>query len=94
MSEEVKVESISFYIKASESHDSVQFKVKPGTKFSKVIDAYCKKKALDPNAIRLLYNGQRVASDDTPAKLELEEGDTIEAFLQQIGGGSGSGGCM
>ncbi len=37
---------------AAPGETQVQFKVKPNTKFSKVLDAYCTKKALDPTLIK------------------------------------------
>ena len=34
-----------------------------------------------------MTDGQRIAEDDTPEKWELEDGDVIEVFNEQIGGG-------
>ena len=50
----------------------MHFKVRPSTKFSKVFDAYCQRKALQPNAVRFLMDGERLRPDQTP-----EEMDTV-----------------
>jgi small ubiquitin-related modifier len=33
-----------------------------------------------------LYDGQKLREDQTPAQCGMEEGDMIDAMLQQIGG--------
>lgn len=35
-----------------------------------------------------MYDGNRVNPQATPDSMEMEEGDTIDAFLEQVGGGS------
>lgn len=39
------------------------------------------------STLRFLTNGERIAPDDTCEKWELEDGDIIEVFNEQIGGG-------
>jgi len=65
----------------------VHFKVRPSTKFSKVFDAYCQRKALQPNAVRFLMDGERLRPDQTPEEMDMEDGDSIDARLEQEGGG-------
>ncbi|KAL1671112.1 hypothetical protein EV122DRAFT_272498 [Schizophyllum commune] len=36
---------------------------------------------------KFTYDGTRVKPDDTPAGLGMEDGDQIDAFLEQLGGG-------
>ena len=36
--------------------------------------------------VRFVYDGNRLDRNSTPAELDMEEGDTIDAFLEQIGG--------
>ena len=33
-----------------------------------------------------MLNGEKVNDDDTPESLDMEEGDVIDALLQQTGG--------
>lgn len=37
-------------------------------------------------AVRFRFDGQPISEVDTPASLEMEEGDTIEVYQQQLGG--------
>ncbi|PNW72397.1 hypothetical protein CHLRE_16g675861v5 [Chlamydomonas reinhardtii] len=86
---EIKTEGgiINLVVKDQEGSE-VHFKVKMKTKLEKVIDAYCKKKALDASTIRFLYDGNRVNPTNTPAELGMEDGDTIDCLITQLGGGS------
>ena len=45
------------------------------------------KKAVDHTHVRFVYDGTRVQPDMTPDDLDMEDGDTIDAFLEQVGGG-------
>ena len=38
-------------------------------------------------AVRFRFDGQPIHELDTPSTLEMEEGDTIEVYQQQTGGG-------
>ncbi|KAF5375956.1 hypothetical protein D9615_008157 [Tricholomella constricta] len=40
---------------------------------------------------KFVYDGTRVQPDDTPGGLGMEDGDQIDAFLEQLGGGGGGG---
>ena len=66
--------------------------------FEKVIKAYTQKKALAVGLIRFVYDGNRVETGLTPADLDMEDGDVIDAILEQTGGScsnacSAGGGC-
>ena len=61
----------------------MHFKVRPSTKFSKVFDAYCQRKALQPNAVRFLMDGERLRPDQTPEEMDMEDGDCIDAMMEQ-----------
>lgn len=50
------------------------------------MSAFCEKKSLDPNQVRFVFEGQRVSADSTPQDLEMEDGDCLDAILEQIGG--------
>lgn len=38
------------------------------------------------STVRFRFDGQAINEQDTPASLEMEEGDTIEIYQQQTGG--------
>jgi small ubiquitin-related modifier len=48
--------------------------------------AHAQKRGLQLDAIRFLMDDRRIAGDDTPTTLELEEGDQIDCVLEQQGG--------
>uniref|UniRef100_A0A2K6KQZ2 Small ubiquitin-related modifier 2 n=1 Tax=Rhinopithecus bieti TaxID=61621 RepID=A0A2K6KQZ2_RHIBE len=58
----------------------VQFKTKRHTPLSKLM------KGLSMKQIRFQFDGQPINKIDTPAQLEMEDDDTIDAFQQQMGG--------
>lgn len=60
------------------------FKVKPTTQFQKIFDAYQQRTG---TTARYLYNGVRVGPQDTPKELDMEDGDVIDAMVEQTGGG-------
>ena len=64
----------------------VHFKVKPNTKFTKVFDAYCNKKAVAIDAYTFMFDGVRVQKDQTPNELEMSDSDVIDALMTQLGG--------
>jgi len=70
----------------SSSGDEVFFKIKRSTKLSKLQGAYASKVGKDVGSIRFLYDGTRINEDDTPASLDMEENDTIDVMVEQVGG--------
>ncbi|KAF7329519.1 Small ubiquitin-like modifier [Mycena kentingensis (nom. inval.)] len=85
--EEVKEENGTINIKVvSQAGEEVFFKIKKSTKLSKLQGAYANKVGKDVQSIRFLYDGQRITDDETPASLEMEEGDTIDVMVEQVGG--------
>ncbi|KAF8633118.1 hypothetical protein AX15_001499 [Amanita polypyramis BW_CC] len=66
--------------------DEVYFKIKRSTKLSKLQGAYANKVGKDVGSIRFLYDGVRIQDDDTPASLDMEDGDTIDVMVEQVGG--------
>ncbi|TFK51262.1 ubiquitin-like protein [Heliocybe sulcata] len=68
------------------SGEEVFFKIKRNTKLSKLQAAYAAKVGKDVGSIRFLYDGQRINEDDTPASLEMEDSDTIDVMVEQVGG--------
>ena len=62
------------------------FKIKKGTKMSKVFSAFAKRKGVQASSLRFLMDGDRVKEDDTPLSLELEDQDMLDCMLEQTGG--------
>ena len=60
--------------------------MKKTTKMEKVFAAYAQRKGVDKAAMRFLLDGSRLAGDETPKSLELEDQDQIDAMLEQVGG--------
>ncbi|XP_055350179.1 small ubiquitin-related modifier 1-like [Paramacrobiotus metropolitanus] len=71
-----------------QENNSVTLKVKKVVLFRRIIDGYARKKGLEPANIRFTVDGTRVRDDDTPTKLGLEDGDIIDVYTYQQGGGS------
>ncbi|KIK95391.1 hypothetical protein PAXRUDRAFT_11463 [Paxillus rubicundulus Ve08.2h10] len=72
----------------SSTGDEVFFKIKRNTKLSKLQGAYATKVGKDVSSIRFLYDGNRINDDDTPSTLDMEENDTIDVMVEQVGGRS------
>jgi len=68
------------------SGEEVFFKIKRNTKLSKLQGAYAAKVGKDVASIRFLYEGDRITEDATPASLEMEDNDTIDVMVEQVGG--------
>ncbi|KZT30125.1 ubiquitin-like protein [Neolentinus lepideus HHB14362 ss-1] len=66
--------------------EEVFFKIKRNTKLSKLQAAYAAKVGKDVSSIRFLYDGQRINEEDTPASLDMEDNDTIDVMVEQVGG--------
>jgi len=70
----------------SSTGEEVFFKIKKNTKLSKLQGAYAGKVGKDVSSIRFLYDGARIGDDETPASLDMEDGDTIDVMVEQVGG--------
>jgi small ubiquitin-related modifier len=78
-------EHLSLKVKSQDGNE-VYFKVKKTTTFSKVMNAYCKKVGADMSSVRFLFDGQRLREEQTPADLDMEDEDEIDAMVAQTGG--------
>ncbi|TEB35282.1 ubiquitin-like protein [Coprinellus micaceus] len=87
--EEVKQEDANATINikvVSSTGEEVFFKIKRSTKLSKLQGAYASKVGKDVSSIRFLYDGERIQEDDTPSSLDMEDNDTIDVMVEQVGG--------
>ncbi|KAF7416296.1 hypothetical protein PC9H_002561 [Pleurotus ostreatus] len=64
----------------------ITIKVKANTPFKKIFEAAEKRFSKDPGTFKFTYDGQRIQADETPASLGMEDGDQIDANLEQLGG--------
>ena len=60
---------------------------KKTTALSKLMNAFCQRQGVNLNAVRFLFDGTRINSDQTPEGLEMEDGDVIDVMVEQQGGG-------
>jgi len=72
----------------SATGEEVFFKIKRTTRLSKLQGAYANKVGKDVSSIRFLYDGARINEEDTPSSLEMEDNDTIDVMVEQVGGWS------
>ncbi|KAF8063189.1 ubiquitin-like protein [Lyophyllum atratum] len=87
--DEVKTEDPNATINikvVSSTGEEVFFKIKRSTKLSKLQGAYANKVGKDVGSIRFLYDGTRIADEDTPTSLDMEDNDTIDVMVEQVGG--------
>eukprot|EP00347_Sterkiella_histriomuscorum_P000970 403373831 len=70
----------------SQDGTEIFFKIKRTTQLKKLMDAYCNRQGLSINQCRFIFDGERLKDDDTPDKLEMENGDEIDVMVEQTGG--------
>ena len=69
-----------------QSGEMMHFKIKKTTKMSKVFDAYASRKGQARPSLRFMLDGRRVTDEQTPGELGLEDGDQLDAVMEQTGG--------
>lgn len=70
----------------SQSGDEVHFRLRKTIAFKKMFNAYAKKTGQPVEGLRFLFDGDRIKDNDTPALLEMQDGDSVDAMVQQTGG--------
>ena len=92
MSEQAKPEGTTDeYIKlkvVGQDNAEVNFKVKYTTNLGKLKKSYSDRQGVSVSALRFLFDGRRINDEDTPKSLEMEDGDAIEVYQEQVGGAS------
>lgn len=71
----------------NQSGSIVHFKIRPSTPLGRLMEAYCDEQGVLRKSIVFLYDGCHVSHDATAASLKMEDGDNIQAFIHQEGGG-------
>ncbi|CAL1702559.1 unnamed protein product [Somion occarium] len=60
--------------------------VKHNTPFKKIFDAAEKRFGKEPGTFKFTYEGKRIQATETPLDHEMQDGEVIDAHLQQLGG--------
>lgn len=68
------------------AQNELHFTVKKTTRLAKLIDAWCERHGISRVGKRFLVDGSVVHDEDTPESLDMEDGDIIEVFEEQVGG--------
>lgn len=76
-------------IKVATSDNEVHFRIKRTTPLSKLMNTYCDRQGKPVGSVRFMLDGVRLEEGSTPEELDMEDGDTIDAMIPQIGGGLG-----
>jgi small ubiquitin-related modifier len=85
--DEVKDENTHINITVkTQNNESVQFKIKRTTPFKKVFKAFAEKQGKPEASLKFSFDGNRIEPDVTPNDLEMEDGDSIDAMVEQTGG--------
>ncbi|KAG1897859.1 ubiquitin-related domain-containing protein [Suillus fuscotomentosus] len=66
----------------------ITVKVKHNMSFKKIFDAAEKRFGKEPGTFKFIYDGRRLRAENTPLDMEMEDGDIIDAHLEQLGGGT------
>jgi hypothetical protein len=62
------------------------FKLKRSTPLKKLMTVFCKRQGVDPQHVRFVFDGRRLAGQETASSLDMENDDTIDVLVQQTGG--------
>jgi len=52
----------------------------------KLMDAYANRQGVNLRAVRFLFDGERIGENQTPKELGLEDQDSIDVVMEQVGG--------
>ena len=66
------------------------FKIRSWTPFAKVFETFFEKRKgdVEPGRCKFLFDGERLQGSQTPAGVGMNDGDVIDAFMEQVGGGA------
>lgn len=80
-------EQLNIKVKDADGNE-VFFKVKKHTKLSKLQRAYAERMGKPATSIRFLFDGTRINDDDTADTMGMEDGDEIDAMVEQLVSGT------
>lgn len=64
------------------------FKLKITTPFQKLMHAYCSRQGVSMSAVRFIFDGTDINETQTPAQLDMEDGDMIHVEVRQAASSS------
>lgn len=67
----------------------VHFKAKVTTPFRKLMTAYCERQSVTSESVVFLFEGERLRGEQTPQEVGMEDGDSIDVVIHQVGGAGG-----
>jgi len=70
----------------SQDGTEVFFKCKADTKLEKLMRAFCQRQGVAIESVRFLFDGNRIRENQTPNELDMEDGDSIDVVVAQVGG--------
>ena len=74
-------------LKACDAQGAItEFKIRPTTKFAKLFRAIAEQKGVNKDMLRFMFDGERLKENETPVMKRMQNGDTIDIMLEQIGG--------
>mmetsp|Transcript_688 Transcript_688/g.681 ORF Transcript_688/g.681 Transcript_688/m.681 type:complete len:91 (+) Transcript_688:23-295(+) len=85
MGDRVNSEELNINVKSQEG-TVICFKLRKTTQLKKMIESYCQRNGYHPKSVRFIYEGERIKDTDTPGSLGIEDGDEIDAMIEQHGG--------
>ena len=84
--EEEQPKTITLQLKMT-GEEPMFFKVKKETKFAKIFEAFAGRKGTSADAMRFMFDGEKLGGTDTPKMKEMEDNDMVDVVLEQQGGG-------
>lgn len=70
----------------SQDGNVVHFKAKITTPFRKLMTAYCDRQSVASESVVFLFEGERLRGEQTPQEVGMEDGDSIDVVIHQVGG--------
>ena len=67
---------------------SIFFKLKITTPFQKLMHAFCSRQGVSMSAVRFIFDGTDINETQTPAQLDMEDGDMIHVEVRQAASSS------
>nr|AJA32501.1 small ubiquitin-related modifier 3 [Nosema pernyi] len=64
----------------------LEFKVKKGITFRKILKTFADQVNKDPSELRLVFNGKVLDLESTPDFYNMEDNDEVEVVASQVGG--------
>ena len=65
--------------------NEIYFKCKATTQLGKLMDAFCNRQGISTNSVRFLFDGNKINKIQTPEQLDMENGNVIDALIEQYG---------